>query len=112
MDKARSPILLHAIESFEHGLEHYVEGSPKSRKFALLHMDHAVELFLKEKVARLGKELYKSDGQTLNFHEVLRSLKDIEIPEKTRLQELHDTRNTIQHKGLTPDENTTNFYFS
>jgi hypothetical protein len=100
----------HAIESFEHGLEHYLDGSTKSRKFALLHIDHAIELLLKEKVVQQGKTIYKSNGTTLNLHEAFGSLKSVEIPERPRLEELHDLRNVIQHKGLTPDSGSTQFY--
>lgn len=100
----------HALESFEHGLQHYLDGTERSRKFALLHLDQAVELFLKEKIIRLGKSIYKTDGTTLTFHESFSSLKSIDIPEKPRLEEVHDVRNTIQHKGLTPDQTSTEFY--
>ncbi len=106
----QSPMFLHAVESFEHGLQHYLDGTNKSRKFALLHIDQAIELFLKEKVVRLGKSIYKSDGSTLNLHEVFKSLDSLSIPEKPRLEELHDLRNVVQHKGLTPDVNSTQFY--
>jgi hypothetical protein len=104
-----SPMFIHAVESFEHGLEHYLDGSERSRKFAILHLDQAVELFLKEKVVQIGKSIYKSDGTTLNLHEVFSSLKGLAIPEQPRLEELHDLRNVIQHKGLTPDAVTTQF---
>lgn len=106
----KSPMLIHSIESFQHGIEHYVDGEPKGRKFAILHIDHSIELLLKEKVVTLGNSLYKTDGQTLSFHESINSLKDTKLPEKARLQEIHDLRNTIQHKGITPDESTTEFY--
>ena len=106
----QSPMFQHAVESFEHGLEHYLDGSAKSRKFALLHIDQAIELLLKEKVVQLGKTIYKSDGTTLNLYEAFRSLKGLEIPERPRLEELHDLRNVIQHKGLTPDAGSTQFY--
>lgn len=107
---SQSPMYRHAGESFEHGLEHFSDGSVKGRKFALLHLDQSIELFLKEKAVQIGKSIYKNDGTTLNLHEVFRSLKDVDIPEQPRLEELHDLRNTIQHKGLTPDSGSTEFY--
>ncbi|PZD96967.1 hypothetical protein DNH61_04790 [Paenibacillus sambharensis] len=109
-----SPMLAHAIESFQHGIEHHFDGTPRSRKFAILHVDHAIELILKEKVVLMGKGIYKQDGQTLSLHESLSSLEksDINIPEKPRIQEIHDLRNTIQHKGLTPDNFTTQFFIN
>lgn len=106
-----SPMFSHALESFEHGLEHYGDGTPRGRKFALLHIDQAIELVLKEKCARLGKSIYKSDGTTLTFHEAAHSVsKERDLPELPRLQDLHDLRNTIQHKGLTPDPLTTEYH--
>ena len=105
-----SPMFKHAIESFEHGLEHYLDSSPKSRKFALLHIDQSIELILKEKIVRIGKSIYKSDGSTLNLYESFKSLKELKLPEQPRIEELHDLRNTVQHKGLTPDLESTKFY--
>jgi hypothetical protein len=106
-----SPMLKHAIESFEHGLEHYLEGSDKSRKFCFLHIDQSIELFLKEKAIQTGKSIYKSDGTTLSIHETFNSLKNnIEIPEKPMLEDLHSLRNVIQHKGLVPDEELTQYH--
>lgn len=105
-----SPMLRHAIESFEHGVLHYLDGSEIGRKFALLHIDHAIELALKEKVARIGKSIFRRDGKTISVHEAYQALADISIPEKPRLEDLHDFRNIVQHKGLTPDEHTTEFY--
>ncbi len=109
-DMKQSPMLKHSIESFQHGLEHYLEGSERSRKFAVLHIDQAVELMLKEKVVQTGKSIYKSDGNTLSLHETFKSLKDFKLPERPRLEELHDLRNTVQHKGYTPDIESTQFY--
>jgi hypothetical protein len=106
----QSPMFMHALESFEHGLEHYLDGSEKGRKFALLHIDQAIELLLKEKVVQVGKSIYKTDGTTLSIHETFNSLKDLKLSERPRLEELHDLRNTIQHKGLTPDASSTQFY--
>lgn len=107
-----SPMFKHAIESFEHGLEHFLDGTERSRKFALLHIDHSIELMLKEKCVQLGKSIYKSDGTTLGIHEVFSSLgkSQIAIPEQPRLEELHDLRNTVQHKGLIPDALTAQFH--
>ena len=110
--KGLSPMLRHALESFEHGVFHYLDGTETSRKFALLHVDHAIELVLKEKVAQTGQSIFKKDGKTIGVHEAYSALagKGVSIPEKPRLEDLHDFRNIVQHKGLTPDEHTTEFY--
>jgi len=106
-----SPILKHAIESFEHGLEHYLDGTELSRKFAILHIDQSIELFLKERIVNEGKSIHKSNGTTLSIHEAFNSLKSIcDIVERPRLEELHHIRNTIQHRGFIPDIGTTKFY--
>lgn len=112
IDDQQSPMFIHALESFEHGIFHYLEGGDKDRKFAFLHLDQAVELLLKEKAVRIGKSIYKKDNTTLNFHEVFKSLENaaVKVEEKPRLEEVHDLRNNIQHKGITPDERTTEFY--
>ena len=107
----KSPMFNHAVESYQHGIEHYFEGSAKSRKFSLLHIDHSIELFLKEKMVDLGKSIYKGDGKTVSIHEAFSSLsKAISIPEQPRLEEMHDLRNVIQHKGVLPDQSTMDFY--
>lgn len=107
-----SPTLTYAMESLQHGIEHYLEGSPTSRKFAFMHIDHAIELVLKEKIILCGRSIFKNNNATLNLHECFKSLEreNIKLHEHPRLEELHDIRNTIQHRGLIPDENLTEFY--
>jgi len=107
-----SPMLRHALESFEHGILHYLDGTDLGRKFALLHVDHSIELVLKEKIARTGQSIFRKNGKTIGVHEAYAALSNISIPEKPRLEDLHDFRNIVQHKGLTPDEHTTEFYIT
>lgn len=108
-----SPMLRYALESFEHGLFHYLDGTPLGRRFALLHVDHAIELIIKERLIRMGKSIFKSDGKTLNLHEAFNSIaREVSLPERPRLEDLHDLRNTVQHKGLALDELTTEFYLT
>ena len=105
-----SPMLKHAIESFEHGLQHFLEDTEISRKFALLHVDHAIELMIKEKIVQQGMSIYKGEGKTIGFFEALGKFDETRVPERPRIEELRDFRNTVQHKGLTPDYYTTEFY--
>jgi len=107
-----SPILRHGLESFEHGVFHFLDDTELGRKFSLLHIDHSVELILKEKVQRIGESIFRRDGKTISVHEAysILSSKHISIPEKPRLEDLHDFRNIVQHKGLTPDQHTADFY--
>jgi hypothetical protein len=107
-----SPMLIHAVESFVHGMEHFLKGTGKDRKFAILHLDQAVELMLKERCIQLGKGIYKTNGTTLTLHEAAGSLgkAGVKLPELARLEEIHDLRNMVQHKGVTPDSKTVAFY--
>lgn len=107
----QSPMFNHAMDSFQHAIEHVMDATPRSRKFSILHFDQAVELLVKERLVRSGKSIYRSDGKTLTFHEAFAgALRVTNIPEHPRLEELHDLRNVIQHKGVVPDEITTTFY--
>ena len=50
-----SPLLLSAFEVLTHGLYHFLRSNTaKDMKFALLHVDQAVELLLKERVRAGG----------------------------------------------------------
>ncbi len=72
-------------------------------KFALLHVDQAIELFLKEKVRASGKSIYKNPKETISIfgaYEALTAL-GVQIPEKPDLELLHEERNNIQHKYAT-----------
>lgn len=105
-----SPMLKHALESIEHGLVHFLDGTETGRKFALLHLDHGIELAIKAEVVRQGHSIYQKEGRTIGFHQALDLLPCGSTPERPRLEDLHDFRNIVQHKGLTPDESTTDFY--
>jgi len=111
--KRISPILRSCFESLEHGLFHFLR-SPTSTdmKFAILHVDQAIELILKEKVRDLGKSVYKNPKETISIwgaYDVLAENK-IKIPEKSDLELLHEERNSIQHKSANPDPNDAAFY--
>jgi hypothetical protein len=72
-------------------------------KFAVLHVDQAIELFLKEKVRASGRSIYKNPKETITVfgaYELLKAL-GIKIPEKPDLELLHEERNNIQHKYAT-----------
>jgi SOS-response transcriptional repressor LexA len=70
-------------------------------------------LLMKEKLVRMGKSIYKGDSSTLNLHEAFNSIsKDVALPEKPRIESLHDIRNNIQHAGLSIDAFTADFYIT
>lgn len=99
-----SPLLRSALEVLDHGLWHFFRSDTSTdRKFALLHVDQAIELFLKEKVRASGRSIYKNPKETISLYgayEVLKEL-NINIVEKPDLELLHEERNSIQHKYAT-----------
>jgi hypothetical protein len=74
-------------------------------KFALLHVDQAVELLLKERVRSGGKSIYKNPKETITIWQaylILEGELSCVIPEKPDLELLHEERNNIQHKYSNP----------
>jgi hypothetical protein len=74
--------------------------SIRELKFALLHVNQAVELILKECVRANGKSIYKNPKETITIwgaYEILSTL-NVPIPERPNLEMLHEERNSIQHK--------------
>lgn len=105
-----SPLLRSGLEVLEHGLWHFFRSSTTAdMKFALLHVDQAVELLLKEKVRASGKSIYKNPKETISIHGaydiIINDLK-LSIPEKPDLELLHEERNNIQHKyaSVSPED--------
>lgn len=72
-------------------------------KFALLHVDQAIELLLKEKVRASGRSIYKNPKETISIYGAYDALNilGVSIPEKPDLELLHEERNSIQHKYAT-----------
>lgn len=71
-----------AIDSLIHAVEHFLDGERITNlKYAILHVFHAVELFLKARLADINKELIfrrqndkqKSDDTryTISFNEAI-----------------------------------------
>ncbi len=82
-------------------------------KFALLHVDQAIELLLKERV-RLGKQsIYKNPKETITMYgayDILENKLKCSIPEKPDLELLHEERNNIQHKYANPSPEDAAFH--
>ena len=111
---ALSPLVRSAFEVLEHGLAHYLRSdTPKDMKFALLHIDQAIELMLKERVRLGGKSIYKNPKETISIYaayEILDKELACAIPEKTNLELLHEERNNIQHKYANPSAEIAAFH--
>ena len=112
---ASSPLVRSAFEVLEHGLSHYLRSdTPKDMKFALLHIDQAIELLLKERVRKGGKSISKPNNpkETISIwqaYELLQAL-NCTIPERPDLELLHEERNSIQHKYANPSPDDAAFH--
>jgi hypothetical protein len=109
-----SPLLRSAFEVLEHGLWHFLRSTTTTdMKFALLHVDQAVELLLKERVRRGGHSIYKNPKETISIwgaYDILDTKLSCSIPEKPDLELLHEERNNIQHKYANPSPEDAAFH--
>ncbi len=109
-----SPLLRSAFEVLNHGLWHFFRSdSTPDMKFALLHVDQAIELFLKEKVRSGGRSIYKNPKETITIwgaYEILTKELKVTIPERADLELLHEERNNIQHKYANPSPEDAAFH--
>jgi hypothetical protein len=101
------------METLDHGLWHFLRSETSTdMKFALLHVDQAIELLLKEKVRSAGTSIYKNPKETISIwgaYEILEKL-GCKIPEKADLELLHEERNNIQHKYANPSPSDAAFH--
>ena len=109
-----SPLLRSAFEVLNHGLWHFFRSDTAAdMKFALLHVDQAVELMLKECVRAGGKSIYKNPKETITIwgaYEILTNDLMLTIPERPDLELLHEERNNIQHKFSNPSSDDAAFH--
>lgn len=109
-----SPLLRSALETLEHGLWHFFRSETTvDMKFAILHIDQAIELFLKERVRKGGKSIYKNPKETISIwdaYKILDQELNCQIPERPDLELLHEERNSIQHKFGNPSPEDTAFH--
>lgn len=111
-----SPLLRSAFEVLNHGLQHYFRSNTtKDMKFALLHVDQAIELLLKERVRVGGKSIHKPNNpkETISIwgaYDILTKELGIAVPEKPDLELLHEERNNIQHKYANPNSDDAAFH--
>lgn len=109
-----SPLLRSAFEVLNHGLWHFFRSETSAdMKFALLHVDQAIELLLKERVRAGGKSIYKNPKETISIwgaYEILANELHVVIPERPDLDLLHEERNSIQHKYANPSSEDAAFH--
>jgi len=108
-----SPLLRSAFEVLNHGLWHFFRSDTSTdMKFALLHIDQAIELILKECVRAAGKSIYRNPKETITIwgaSDILGEM-NIAIPERPDLELLHEERNSIQHKYANPSADDAAFH--
>jgi hypothetical protein len=109
-----SPLLRSAFEVLNHGLWHFFRSdNTTDMKFALLHVDQAIELLLKERVRMGKKSVYKNPKETITIwgaYEILTDQLHVNIPERADLELLHEERNNIQHKYSNPSPEDAGFH--
>lgn len=111
-----SPLLRSAFEVLNHGLWHYFRSNTTpDMKFALLHVDQAIELLLKERVRIGGKSICKANNpkETISIwgaYDILSKELTVNIQEKPDLELLHEERNNIQHKYANPSPEDAAFH--
>ena len=109
-----SPLLRSAFEVLNHGLWHFFRSDTSAdMKFALLHVDQAIELLLKERVRVGGKSIYKNPKETITIwgaYDILTNDLKVAIPERPDLELLHEERNSIQHKYANPSPEDAAFH--
>ena len=109
-----SPLARSAFEVLKHGLWHFFRSETAAdMKFAILHVDQAIELLLKERVRVGGKSVYKNPKETISIwkaYEILEKDLRCTIPEKPDLELIHEERNNIQHKYANPSADDASFH--
>jgi len=111
-----SPLLRSAFEVLNHGLWHYFRSNTTpDMKFALLHVDQAIELLLKERVRVGGRSIHKANNpkETISIwgaYDILAKELTVNIQEKPDLELLHEERNNIQHKYANPSPEDAGFH--
>lgn len=107
-----------ALSSLSHGIEHFVENKDDDNnlKFAIIHVFHALELFLKARLAKTHPLLIYSkpectindDAHTVGFDAVIGRLKNVgvEFSEENikDLTALRKKRNSIEHHRIHADK--------
>jgi hypothetical protein len=108
-----SPLLRSAFEVLNHGLWHFFRSDTSTdMKFALLHVDQAIELMLKERVRAAGRSIYRNPKETITIwgaYDILQDL-GVVIAERPDLELLHEEHNSIQHKYLNPNPEDAAFH--
>lgn len=113
-----TPLFDNAVDSLRHGVSYFLirHESNTAIKHAVLNIHHSIELFLKERLARVHPILIyryldrpiSDDSQTVGLTEVLQRLENAGMPvpaeQQKALIELQRRRNRIEHHRFDPSE--------
>ena len=107
-----------ALDSLIHGVEHFVEASKDTDlKYTLLHVFHAVELYLKARLAQIDQLLIFADQKmqhTIDFRTSIDRLRTVGISLSEQnikdLNSLRQIRNSIEHYQLQHDRAKVEYY--
>ncbi|HSK75631.1 MAG TPA: zinc ribbon domain-containing protein [Thermoanaerobaculia bacterium] len=112
----KTELFENAIDSLEHGVQHFLvrKEAPTAIKHSILTIYHSIELFLKERLARIHPNLiYRNidkritdDSQTVGLAETIQRLENLGInlsgAQVKDLLELQRRRNRIEHHRFDP----------
>jgi len=104
----RNPLIVSSLKSFGHTLKHFGKrNNEDDRRFCLVEIDQAIELFFKGILLSRGKNPYY-----MRFQRLLKEVKPIlELSEKDEIliSRLHEKRDVCQHEGEIPGTNETEY---
>jgi len=94
------PIARHAKELLEHASGHLQNGTEKDLIIALIHLDNAIEIMLKEYL-RFNKNKSWRSIESKFFYQLLEACVELETVENNKSQfvAFHDIRNALYHAG-------------
>jgi len=113
-----TPIFENAVDSLRHGAAHYLlrDENPTAIKHAILLVQHSIELFLKESLARAHPVLVYQDldksisdnSRTVGLLEAVQRLENVgkalSADQVRDLRELRNRRNRIEHYVFDPSD--------
>lgn len=105
-----------AMDSLVHGVEHFVnEEKPSDLKYTILHTFHAVELFLKARLAKVNPQLiFIRNHHTVDYRTLIDRLENagVNLSEQHRrdLDTLRGIRNSIEHHQINESRSNIEHY--
>lgn len=102
-----------ALSSLSHGIEHFTsEATPENLKFSIIHVFHALELFLKARLVKVHtlliyekpEDRIDDNSRTVCFNVLIKRLENSGVnfsnENKLNLKMLQEIRNSIEHHKI------------